>query len=88
MDLVLLLLKSLKGDLISSLNQTVLLSSLAEKTTLLKHELLKRIKKGLKMNFQGFYIFWQTTEYSKGEEKLTIKKTLPLFVIYSDNRNQ
>lgn len=34
MDLVLLLLKSLKGDLISSLNQTVLLSSLAEKITL------------------------------------------------------
>lgn len=46
MDLVLLLLKSLQGDLISSLNQIVLLSSLAEKTTLLKHELWK-IKKGL-----------------------------------------
>lgn len=40
------------------------------------------------MNFQGFCIFWQTTGYSKGEEKLTIKKTLPLFVIYSNNRNQ
>lgn len=40
------------------------------------------------MNFQGFYIFWQTTEYSKGKEKLRIKKTLPLFVIYSDYRNQ
>lgn len=43
MDLVLLLLESLKGDLISSLNPTVLLSRLAEKTTLLKHELLKKI---------------------------------------------
>lgn len=42
------------------------------------------------MDFQGFYIFWQATEYSKREEKLRIKKTttLPLFVIYSDNRNQ
>lgn len=43
MDLVLLLLESLKGDLISSLNPNVLLSRLAEKTTLLKHELLKKI---------------------------------------------
>lgn len=56
MDLVLLLLKSLKGDLISLLNQTVLLSSLAEKTTLLKHELLKRIKKRLN-EFSGVLYF-------------------------------
>lgn len=56
MDLVLLLLKSLKGDLISFLNQTALLSSLAEKTTLLKHELLKRIKKRLN-EFSGVLYF-------------------------------
>lgn len=40
------------------------------------------------MSFQGFYIFSQTTEYSKGKEKLRIKKPLPLLAIYNDNRNQ
>lgn len=44
------------------------------------------------MNFQGSYIFWQTPEYLKSEEELRIKnqnkQQLPVFVIYSDNRNQ
>lgn len=67
------------------MNQTALLSSIAEKITLLKHELLKKIKKGFKKNFQDSCVFWQPTLFKKQREVQNEKTpTLSLLVIYND----